>query len=223
METSLHRQLKQQYARGDAAQEVTLGKFRIDVVNADQLVEIQHGSLAAIRDKVARLLQDHRVLIVKPILARKLILKLQRRGGAVVEQRWSPKRGTPLDLFDELVYFTRVFPHANLTLEVPLVEVEERRFPGHGRKRWRRPNDHLVEDVRLVNIGQTLRFTTGSDLQQLLPLKLPSPFHTGHLADQLKIPRGTAQRIAYCMRMTGCAEEVGKRGNARLYQLAGAA
>ncbi len=68
METSLHRQLKQQYASGDAAQEVKLGKFRIDVVNADQLVEIQHGSLAAIRDKVARLLQDHRVLIVKPIL-----------------------------------------------------------------------------------------------------------------------------------------------------------
>jgi hypothetical protein len=80
-----------------------------------------------------------------------------------------------------------------------------------------------VEDVRLVNIGQTLRFTTGSDLQQLLPHKLPVPFHTGHLADQLKISRGTAQRIAYCMRMTGCAEEVGKRGNARLYQLARAA
>ena len=28
-----------------------------------------------------------------------------------------------LSLFDELVYFTRVFPHENLTLETPLVEV----------------------------------------------------------------------------------------------------
>ena len=220
METSLHRQLKQRYACGDAAQEVKLGAFRIDVVNPDQLVEIQHGSLAAIRDKVVRLLKDHRVLIVKPILARKLILKLQRRGGAVISQRWSPKRGTPLDLFDELIYFTRVFPHANLTLEVPLVEVEERRFPGHGRKRWRRPNDHQVEDVRLVNVGEVFRFTTGNDLQQLLPQLLPQPFHTGQLAEQLNVQRRLAQRIAYCMRETGGAVEVGKQGNARLYQLA---
>ncbi|MHB8969142.1 MAG: hypothetical protein ACYC3X_04240 [Pirellulaceae bacterium] len=220
METSLHRQLKQRYSCGDAAQEVKLGEFRIDVVNPDHLVEIQHGSLAAIRNKVVRLLQDHRVLIVKPILARKLILTLHRRGGAVVSQRWSPKRGIPLDLFDELIYFTRVFPHANLTLEVPLVEVEERRYPGHGRKRWRRPNDHQVEDVRLVSVGQVFRFTTANDLQQLLPQMLPRPFHTGQLAEQLQVQRPLAQRIAYCMRKTGGAIEVGKQGNARLYQLA---
>jgi len=43
METSLHRQLKHQYATSGAAQEVKLGAFRIDVVNSDHLVEIQHG------------------------------------------------------------------------------------------------------------------------------------------------------------------------------------
>lgn len=220
METSLHRQLKERYADGAAQQEVKLGAYRIDVMHADQLVEIQHGSLAAIRDKIARLLRDHRVLIVKPILARKRILKLKRRGGAIVTERWSPKRGTPLDLFDELVFFTRVFPHDNLTIEVPLVEVEERRFPGHGRKRWRRPNDHQVEDVRLVDVQQVYRFQTALDLRQLLPNQLPEPFHTGHLAEQLSVRRWVAQRIAYCMREMGAATEVGKQGNTRLYQWA---
>ena len=62
METSLHRQLKQQYACDTATQEVKVGAFRIDVVNPDCLVEIQHGSLAAIRDKTARLLADQRLL-----------------------------------------------------------------------------------------------------------------------------------------------------------------
>ena len=219
METSLHRQLKQQYACGGAAQEVKLGAFRIDVVNPDQLVEIQHGSLAAIRDKVAHLLAEHRVLIVKPIIARKRIIQLKRRGGAVVSQRWSPKRGTPLDLFGELVHFTRVFPHANLTLEVPLVEVEERRFPGHGRKRWRHADDRQVEDVCLVEVGEVYRFSTANDLLQLLPSRLPQPFHTGHLAEQLNVQHFVAQRIAYCMRQTGAVTEVGKRGNTRLYQL----
>ena len=223
METSLHRQLKQRYACGGAAQEVKLGAFRIDVVNPDHLVEIQHGSLSAIRDKAAHLLAEHRVLIVKPIIARKRIVQLKRRGGTVVSERWSPKRGTPLDLFGELVHFTRVFPHVNLTLEVLLVEVEERRFPGHGRKRWRRVDDRQVEDVLLVDVGDVYRFSTASDLLQLLPSRLPRPFHTGHLAQQLNVHRSIAQRIAYCIRQTGAVTEVGKQGNTRLYQLAPAA
>ncbi len=223
METSLHRQLKDRYAQKGAQQEVTLGDYRIDVVNPDALVEIQHGSLAAIRDKIACLVEDHQVLVVKPIVARKRIIKLRRSGGGIVSERWSPKRGTPLDLFDELIYFTRVFPHSNLTLEVVLVQVEERRFPGHGRRRWRRDNDFQVDDLKLVEVQETYRFQTAADLCQLLPSQLPEPFHTGHLAQQLKIKRWIASRIAYCMRKTGGAIQVGKQGNAKLYKLTPAA
>ncbi len=41
---------------------------------------------------------------------------------------------------------TRIFPHPNLTLEVPLVEIAEYRRPGMARRRWRRDGDHVVED-----------------------------------------------------------------------------
>jgi hypothetical protein len=220
METSLHRELKDRYANGESAQEVQLDGFRIDVVHPDQLIEIQHGPLAAIRDKVARLLKHHRLLVVKPLPIRKRIVRLPRRGGAATSQRWSPKRGTALDLFHELVYFTRVFPHPNLTLEVPLVEVEERRFPGHGRRRWRRDGDHQVEDVRLLQIRHVYRFASGQDLLQLIPCSLPDTFDTGVLAVQLHVPRWVAQRIAYCLRAAGSFTEVGKRGNAKLYRRA---
>ena len=219
METSLHRQLKELYAEQDAQQEVTLGDYRIDVVNPDTLVEIQHGSLAAIRDKITALLKEHKVLVVKPIVARKRIIKLRKRNGPVVGKRWSPKRGTPLHLFDELVYFTRVFPHENLVLEVPLVEVEERRYPGHGRRRRRRHNDHQVADLKLVKLGETWRFQTAADLCQFLPDDLPDVFHTGHLSQQLNIQRWMAARVAYCMRKTGATLQVGKKGNAKLYRL----
>ena len=82
METSLHRQLKQQYACDTATQEVKVGAFRIDVVNPDCLVEIQHGSLAAIRDKTARLLADHRVLVPE---ARLLVRELADAQLSLVE------------------------------------------------------------------------------------------------------------------------------------------
>ena len=201
METSLHRQLKGLYAGSAAELEVRVGSFRVDVVNAGRLVEIQNGTLAAIRDKVRRLLDEHRVLVVKPIVTRRQLVKRSRRDGRVVERRMSPKRGTVLDLFQELVHFAQVFPHPNLALEVPMVAIEEWRYPGHGRRRRRhRARDHQVEDQRLVEVECVHRFETAADLRALLPPRLPSPFHTRHLAEALCTDRCLAQKITYCMR-----------------------
>ena len=219
METSLHRQLKEIYADGESQLEAPLEKFRIDVVCGGELVEIQHGSLAAIRDKVTKLLKTHRVLVVKPIVSCKWIVRQDARGGHVLGRRRSPKQESVLDVFHELVYFTRVFPHANLALEVPLVEIEEWRYPGHGRRRRWRANDYQVEDQKLLRVDRVHRFRSGGDLIQLLPVGLPSPFHTGHLASRCGISRWFAQRIAYCLRKMNLVEEAGKEGNARLYRL----
>ena len=221
METSLHRQLKAMYAGASARVEQRLGAYRIDAVRGRQLIEIQHGSLSAIQSKIARLVETHRVLVVKPIVVRKTLIKLDARGGNVISRRLSPKVGCALDLFHELVYFTRVFPHANLTLEMPLVDIEEWRYPGHGkRRRWKwRAADFQVEDQRLVEIHATHRFRLCTDLLKLLPHDLPQPFHTGHLADLLGVRRWISQRIAYCLRKTGAASECGKERNALLYQL----
>lgn len=217
METSLHRCLKSHYARAGAKYEERLGQYRIDVHNGDELVEIQHGSLAAIRDKIARLVVDHRVLVVKPIVGRKTIIRLDQPEGREVSRRLSPKQGTLLDIFDELIFFRRVFPHPQLVLDVPVVDVEETRYPGHGRRRrWRR-DDHVVEDQRLVSVRSRTTFRTAADLLSLLPAEMPRPWHTGDLAQLLRIRRHIAQRIAYCLRHMSAAREVGKRGNSRLY------
>ncbi|MBX3425672.1 MAG: hypothetical protein KF688_08340 [Pirellulales bacterium] len=225
METSLHRQLKALYVADATLHEVVLGDYRIDAVRGKELIEVQHGSLAAIRDKIRRLLDSHRVRVVKPIVARKTLVKLPAPGAEPTSRRKSPKRGTLLDLFDELVYFTRVFPHPRLTLEVVLVEVEELRYPGRGkRRRRRRPEaEFQIEDQRLVAVDSHHQFRKASDLMRLLPPRLPRPFHTGHLAEGLGVPRWIAQRIAYCLRETGAVEEAGKAGNAILYRRKGRA
>lgn len=220
METTLHRQLKALYAGPDARVEERVDGFRIDAIRDGQLVEIQHGGLAAIRDKIARLLKRHDVLVVKPLVVHKQLVKLNRRGGRELSRRASPKRGGLLDVFDELVYFTRVFPHRRLILETPLIEVEELRYPGHGRRRRWRQSDHVVEDQRLVAVVGAHRFHTAADLFSVLPADLPESFHTGQLAAALGIRRRIAQRIAYCLRHTGAASACGKLGNAIVYQRA---
>ena len=218
METSLHQQLKEYYADDEQRTEVKLGRFRIDAIVGDELIEIQHGSLAAIRDKIRALVKNHDVRVVKPIVAKKLLIKRQRKSGKILERRQSPKQGKLLDIFDELVYFTRAFPHPRLTLEVPLVEVEEWRYPGHGRRRRRRQRDHVVEDQKLIEVTETHTFRTNRDLLRLFPKRLPRPFHTGHVAKKLGVARWIAQRMVYCLREMNGLEAVGKDGNAILYQ-----
>ncbi len=147
-----------------------------------------------------------------------MLVKQAKPDGPVTSRRLSPKRGTIFELFDELVHFCRVFPHKRLTLEVPLIEIDEWRYPGHGRRRRWRADDHQVGDQRLVAVHETYRFRTAADLARLVSCPLPQPFHTGHLAEALGVPRWTAQRIAYCLRHTAAALEVGKQGNAHLYE-----
>jgi hypothetical protein len=219
METSLHRELKRLYAGPAARTEVVLDNYRIDAVSRGRLIEIQHGSLAAIRDKIRKLVENHRVLVVKPIVRQKLLVKQADADGPALSRRLSPKRGTLLDIFEELVYFTRVFPHPRLSLEVVLVDVEEWRYPGHGRRRRWRKNDHVVGDQLLVNVGEGVRLRKPADLIRLMPPGLPAEFHSGLLSDHCGIRRHVAQRIAYCLREMQAIERVGKQGNTLLYRL----
>ena len=221
METTLHRQLKDEFCDPGAHLEVKLGNYRIDVVCGHRLIEIQRSGLAAIRDKIQRLLEDgYTVDVVKPLVMRKRLIKLNKKGGREIDRRWSPTKGSILDLFDELIYFTRVFPHPNLTLITPMIQIEEIRYPGHGRRRRKRANDFIVHDRQILELEDACFFRTLEDLHQLLPSDLPKPFTTKQLADQLEITRDRAQKIAYVLRKTGAAIEVGKEVNALLCRLA---
>lgn len=214
MEFTLHRQLKAMYAGDLVGMEVRLEGFRVDAVRDGELIEIQQGPLAAIRDKVCSLLAVHRVRVVKPIVAAKHVVRLDSPGGKPLSRRRSPKRGTLLEAFNDLVSFTRVFPHGRLTLELLLVDVEERRFARHCRRRYG------VEDRALLAIVDRRTLRTAADLAGLLPVELPAEFNTEVLARHLGVPRWMAQRVAYCLRQTKAAQCLGKRGRTMYYCLA---
>ena len=220
METSLHHELKRLYADSDDQTEVRVGRYRVDALSNGELVEIQHGGLGAIRDKIRTLLSEHDVRVVKPLILRKQLVKLKRRDGRVVGRRLSPKKGCALDLFDDLVHFTQVFPHPRLTLDVLLVNVEEWRYPGHGRRRYRRPGDFQVQDQILVDVEQKFILRTAADLMYLLSDRPRVVFTTIELAQRLGVQRSVSQKIAYCFRKMGTTKQVGKRGNSLLYKFA---
>ncbi len=217
METTLHRQPKAFYAT-DGQNEVALDRYRIDAIDEQgRLVEVQCAGLATIRDKIRRLLKSHEVLVVKPIIARRILVKRDRKRGKIVSRRRSPAKGSTIDLFDELVHFCTVFPHRNLTLELAFVEIEEHRLPPL-KRRWSRKR-YRVDDRVLTEVLDRQQLTAASDLNQLLPTALPDqPFTTKDLAEAIDQPRWIAQKVAYCLRKTGAVEVVGKQRNAIVYE-----
>ncbi len=226
METTLHRQLKALYCPDLSQQEVTLDGYRIDAIQDERLIEIQYGSLLAIRDKVRDLLENHRVLVVKPLAARKYLIKRNRKKGKIISSRYSPARETFHHLFLDLVHFVGVFPHPGLVLEVVLTEQEEHRLP-KPKRRWR-SKDYRVEDRKLRSVQDRLCLRTTADLTAMLPDSLSqqtrdTSFSTGDIAREAGMPRWLAQKMAYCLRKTGAAEIVGKSGNSLLYRLTDAA
>lgn len=218
METTLHKQLKQALAQRHSQFEQTVGNYRIDVVTGQRLIEIQSSGLSSIGSKVRALLHDYKVDVVKPLVHRKRLIRLESREGAAVHSRWSNYRGSKLDVFAELVYFVQLFPHPKFRLIVPLIDIEETRHPGHGRRRrWRR-NDFEVADRRILQMLDCDVYQRAGDLLRLLPASLPSEWDTKALASALDIPRSQAQQMAYVLRKTGAVEVIGKSRNAWLYR-----
>jgi hypothetical protein len=191
--------------------------FRIDAIAGGRLIEIQSAPLAAIRRKVAALLERHRVLVVKPLAARTLIVKRARRRGPVKSQRYSPARAGLLDVFAELVHFIDVFPHPRLDLEILLVEQEEHRRPAP-KRRWR-SKGFRVDDRRLLSVNERLCLSTAGDLAALLPAGLPAAFTTSDIARAAGIPRWLAQKAAYCLRKSGALASIGKQRGAVVYEI----
>jgi hypothetical protein len=215
METSLHRSLKERYAAGEQGhREVRVERFRIDAVDeSGALVEIQSGALGPLRGKLRRLLPRHRIRIVKPVVLARRVVRRLRRDGPVSSTRRSPKRGALVDVFDDLIGVVRVFPHSNLEIEVLGVTIDEVRVP---RRRW---PGYTVVDRCLGEIHGTTSLARASDLWALLPAGCDGrePFTTRELARQLDRPLWFAQRVAYCLRLTGAARVVDKSGNLLIY------
>lgn len=230
METSLHQQLKEHYAASPDQIEVKLGRFRIDVVRGEELLEIQCASISAIRKKIQRLLeQSHQVRVIKPVIARTRICYVNARDGDISSRRWSPKRGQLHDLFEELIYLRGIFPHPNLVLEFPVVEVEQHRIKSKRKKRRWRDRGYQSADTKLTSVLQSVEVAQPDELWNLLPPirwatprvkknRMPIEFNTEDLATHADCPRWIAQRIAYVLKHSDAIEQVGRNKHGIRYR-----
>ena len=213
-ERPLHRSLKQHYAGESGVIEQPVQTFVVDVVRDGQIIEIQTRGFSALKRKLASLLPHRSVLLVHPIPTTKWLVKIGDTG-EILSRRRSPRHGSVVDLFSELVSFPHLIDHPNFALEVVLTSEEEiLRFDG---PRGRRRKGWVSESRHLLEIHETVRFESAADLGSLVPEDLDEPFSTASLAAALGCPRRLAQQMTYCLRSTDTIRIAGKTGNALHY------
>jgi hypothetical protein len=218
-EKPLHAALKAACARPGDRFEVPMDGYVVDIVRGDLLVEIQTGNFSAIRKKLAKLLQTHRLRLIYPIAMEKWIVKSDPKNGDGPSRRRSPKCGRLVDLFSELIRIPHMMAHPNFSLEVLLTrEEEQRRYAG--RRHWRK-RGWVTEERRLLAVLDRQLFEAPADVGALLPAGLNDTFTTKDIAKAGNIRRPLAQRMAYCLRHLRVIERIGKKQRAYLYALAG--
>lgn len=211
-ERSLHAALKDYLAQPGDRFEVKLGRYVIDIVRGDLLIEIQTRHLYALRPKLLRLLSDHPVRLIHPLPAERWIVREGRDGRQT--RRKSPKRATACDIFTELVRVPDLVAHPDLTLEVLLIR-EEQQWRDDGQGSWRRGRWSLV-DTRLLGVVESAVFGPPADFLALLP-PLPEPFTNADLAHVRGWNSHLAGKATYALRAMGLLATVGKRDRANLF------
>jgi hypothetical protein len=216
-EGSLHASAKEIYAREGGVTEESIGGYVVDVVRDGELIEIQTASFASAARKLRRLVADHRIALVHPIAVERWLLRVDA-DGAVVARRRSPKRGMPLDVFEELVAFPELVAHPNFRLELLMIREEELRGPIPAGARYRYPREWWRLDRRLLEVIETIRVDTPADLLALLPEGLPSRFTTADIAAASRRSKRLSMRAAYCLSKAGATRSIGRAGRLIAYE-----
>jgi len=216
-EKPLHAALKGWYSQPQDQIEVKVDGYIIDIKRGDTLIELQTKNFSQINRKVSDLSLRHPLRLVHPIAKEKWLTKLDRDGNPITHRRKSPKHGSYLDIFFELVSFPELLRHPNFSIHVLLIEEEELRQKVTNGS-WRRRGWKTVER-RLLKVIESQHFRTPEDLAALLPKDLALPFTTLTLAKALSKPRRLAQRMAFCLREMGAIQAVGRQGNAITYSV----
>jgi len=211
-ESSLHRDLKFQYAGQDGQTEAEVAGFVADGINAEgEYIEIQTGSFGPLRKKALAL---RRLKVIHPVIITKYIEVFNKKG-RLQYRRKSPRKGQPWDLFNVLVYAPDLPLIPGLVIELALVDAAEQRVQD-GKGSWRR-RGVSIRDRQMLVLHDRITLKKPSDYIRFVPFKKNEKFTSALLAQKAGINVDLARKTLYVLAKLGIVKKTGKQGNALVY------
>jgi len=214
-ESSLHRTLKFQYTGRGGKTEVEAGNFVADGLRKDgEYIEVQTGSFGPLKKKVAQLAAEGRVRIIHPVAAVKRI-EVFAKDGAFLYRRKSPKKGSPWDLFDALLYAPELPLLGGVTIEVVMADITEKRVKD-GKGAWRRKGVS-IKDRELASWQESILLEKPADYLRFIPFKKREKFTSSLLARRAEVDKDTAGKALYVLTKMKVVKRTEKKGNSWVY------
>jgi len=214
-ESSLHRVLKFRYS-GAGSTEKEVGGFIADGVNQQgEFIEVQIGSFAPLKKKLAAFAKLGRVIIIHPIVINKYIEVFDDRS-KYLYRRKSPRHGCEWDLFYHLVHAPELAAQRGIGIELALVDITEKRIRD-GKGSWRRRGMSIL-DRELAAWHGCLNLNCPRDYRRFIPFADNEEFTAAQLAEKAGIDTGLSRKTIYVLKKIDVIRKTGKQGRAALYQ-----
>lgn len=184
-EKLIHKILKFYVEPDDSCHECPVDGCVADVLNADGVTEIQTGNFQYLTPKLKKLLQNHPVRVVLPLINSKTVHYLDKTTGEIVSSRKSPRRDGINRAACELYKIKELIPSENLRVSVVSLDLDEYRYKSEGKSR-QKPKDARISVIP-SGIAREFVLSQREDYLALLPPTLENDFTAAQLAKIIKL------------------------------------
>ncbi|MDR0374485.1 MAG: hypothetical protein LBH85_02005 [Treponema sp.] len=187
------------------------------VTSAGEIIEVQTGSFAPLKEKLQNLSREYKIRVIHPIALHKRI-ELFKEDGALIRVRKSPAAGCKWNLFKALVYGWEIAAMDNVCIELAFVDIAETRIDD-GLGSWRRKGVR-VADRRLLARHSSIVLREKADYLQFAPFEPDERWTAADLALRAGVRRPLAQKTVFVLTKLNAIARIGKQGKAWVYSRA---
>ena len=208
-EKLLHATIKY-YLASRESHEIRVNQYISDIATPELLFEVQTKQVFRIVKKLTTLAHSSKLCLVIPVIKEKQIIRFDSTKGTYLPPRTSPKKGSILHAFSELVSIRLLISNPNFKVKVLVLSAEERQFRPIGSKR-------IMKDLIPTKLIEEWDFSSAKDYASLWPIHLPSPFSSLDLAKHVHLPRAGAQAMIRFYKAIGHVVNGEKIGRTPMY------
>ncbi len=198
-EKTLHSALKYYYEPNELSHEQSEGGYLADIKNEDGIIEVQTGSLGALRNKLAEYIKTVDVTVVHPIIRKKTIVWIDPRTGRQ-KRSHSSRCGRLEDAFLQIMHLGALPRSPRLKIALPILDIEETRLMD-GRDFSRKKGATKLDKIPTALIDEAI-LTCAEDYLYFIPQKLltsPQGFTVKMLLCAKDYKDPTARAVLYTL------------------------
>jgi len=171
-----------------------------------------------LKKKVLGFAASGKVRIIHPIAVTKKI-EMYDGDGSFLYRRKSPKKGSPWNLFDALLYAPELPLISGVAIEVVMVDIVEKRV--NDGKGARRRKGISIKDRELAVWRESILFEKPADYLRFVPFKKGEEFTVPLLAGRAEVGKDAARKALYVLAKMKIVKRTGaKKGRAWVYKRA---